>query len=195
MLTNNHKTGVFMLKGQDIAVITKILIKQKSQQQIEYKSIAYELYISQSEVSKGILRLEKAKLTSRDAENQLMIHKEALMEMLMHGLKYFFPAEINIATRGVATAYSPPLIKQYMLNSEDAFVWPFIHGKNKGLALTPIYKTLPHALDRSPDEQFYKMMSALDLIRLGGSRENKVAREILEVYLNRQTKSQPMSFA
>lgn len=171
-----------MLKGQDIALIIKLLIKQKVNEKIEFKGIAYELFISQSEVSKGIIRLEKSKLLLRNNDNEIEIHKRELVEMLIHGFKYFFPSEINILTRGIATAYSPPLIKQYMLH-EKPYVWPYINGKNKGLALTPIYKTLPNALDRFPDEHFYKIMSALDLIRLGGNRENKIASEILEQYV------------
>jgi hypothetical protein len=38
-------------------------------------------------------------------------------------------------------------------------------------------------LDRTPDENFYAVISALDLIRLGGKRENKIAKEILENYI------------
>jgi hypothetical protein len=97
-------------------------------------------------------------------------------------VKYHFPAEINIATRGMPAVYSTPHLKKLIL-SEDSYVWPYINGNTKGLALTPIYKTLPHALDRSPDEDFYNIISALDLIRLGGKRENKIAKELLENYI------------
>lgn len=46
-----------------------------------------------------------------------------------------------------------------------------------------IYKTLPNALDRSPNESFYAIISALDLLRLGGKRENKIAKELLEHFV------------
>lgn len=59
----------------------------------------------------------------------------------------------------------------------------YINGDIKGLALTPIYKTLPNALDRCPDENFYAIISALDLIRLGEKRENKIAKELLEHFV------------
>lgn len=40
-----------MLKGQDIAILIKLLLKNNIKEYIEFKSIAYELYISQSEVT------------------------------------------------------------------------------------------------------------------------------------------------
>lgn len=36
---------------------------------------------------------------------------------------------------------------------------------------------------RAPDEHFYKIMSAIDLIRIGGSRENNIAGEVLEHFV------------
>jgi len=171
-----------MLKGQDIGLIIKLLLKQQSSQIIEHTILAYELHISQSEVSKGMLRLEKASLISRYEDKIIEIHKHALLEMLVYGLKYFMGAELNIEQRGIPTAYSSPyLIKE--LVSKDSYVWPHINGQSKGLALTPLYKTLPHALYKFPDDDFYKIMSIIELLRLGGSREITIARKILEEIL------------
>ena len=171
-----------MLKGQDVAILIKLLLKQQAKEKVEFKNIAYELYISQSEVTKSIKRLEKARLLTRYSDDSIELHKHELMELFVYGVKYLFSAEVNIATRGMAAAYSSPHFKKIIL-SEEAYVWPYINGNTKGLALTPIYKTLPNALDRTPDENFYAIISALDLIRLGGKRENKIAKEIVENYI------------
>ncbi len=171
-----------MLKGQDIAILIKLLLKQQAKEKVEFKNIAYELYISQSEVTKSIKRLEKSRLLTRYSDDSIELHKHELMELFVYGVKYLFSAEVNIATRGMAAAYSSPHFKKIIL-SEETYVWPYINGNTKGLALTPIYKTLPNALDRTPDENFYAIISALDLIRLGGKRENKIAKEILENYI------------
>ncbi len=167
-----------MLKGQDIALVFKILFKGK-EEKIEYKQLAYELCISQSEISKSVIRLKKAKLMSRYENNIYEIHKHNLMEMLLHGLKYFLVPELNIEQRGVPTAYSSPYVERELTN-KDSYVWPYIDGLSKGIALTPLYKTLPAALDRFPDERFYEVMSILDLIRLGGSREQKIGSSMLD---------------
>ncbi|HFK5878886.1 TPA: hypothetical protein ACGYSL_002807 [Legionella pneumophila] len=45
-----------MLKGQDIAILIKLLLKNNTKEKIEFKSIAHELYISQSEVTKSIIK-------------------------------------------------------------------------------------------------------------------------------------------
>jgi DNA-binding Lrp family transcriptional regulator len=172
-----------MLKGQDIGILIKLLLKLNAKEKIEFKNIAYELYISQSEVTKGIKRLEKSKiLTPRYSDYSLQLHKHALVELFIYGVKYFFPAEVNIPTRGMPAAYSVPYFRKTIL-SEEAYVWPYINGNTKGLALTPMYETLPHALARVPDERFYIVISALDLIRLGGKRENKIAKDVLENYI------------
>ena len=171
-----------MLKGQDIAILIKLLLKQQAKEKVEFKNIAYELYISQSEVTKSIKRLEKSRLLTRYSDDSIELHKHELMELFVYGVKYLFSADVNIATRGMAAAYSSSHFKKIIL-SEETYVWPYINGNTKGLALTPIYKTLPNALDRTPDENFYAIISALDLIRLGGKRENKIAKEILENYI------------
>jgi len=180
--TLKNRLGYPMLKGQDIAILIKLLLKQQAKDKIEFKNIAYELYISQSEVTKSIKRLEKSRLLTRYSDDSIELHKHELMELFVYGVKYLFSAEINIATRGMAAAYSSPHFKKIIL-SEDTYVWPYINGNTKGLALTPIYKTLPNALDRTPDEKFYAIISALDLLRLRGKRENKIAKEILENYI------------
>jgi len=171
-----------MLKGQDIAILIKLLLKNNTKEKIEFKSIAHELYISQSEVTKSIKRLESTKLLTRYSDDSIELHKHELMEFFVHSVKYHFPAEINIATRGMPAAYSSPYFKKLIM-SEESYVWPYINGDTKGLALTPIYKTLPNALDRNPDENFYAIISALDLIRLGGKRENTIAKELLEHFI------------
>lgn len=56
---------LFMLKGQDIAILIKLLLKHNAKEAIEFKSVAHELYISQSEVSKSIKRLQATKLLTR----------------------------------------------------------------------------------------------------------------------------------
>ena len=168
-----------MLKGQDIALVIKLLLKQKANCSTEHAKLAFELFISQSEVSKGMVRLERAKLISRYSDQSIEVHKHALSEMLIHGLKYFMVADLNLPKRGVVTAHSFPSIKKLMVSDEE-YVWPFDEGNQKGIALSPLYKTLPNAIYRTSDDEFHEVMSALDLLRIGGCREVKTASDILE---------------
>jgi hypothetical protein len=121
-----------MLKGQDIALVIKILLKKQLNKVLEHNILAYELHISQSEVSKGMLRLEKANLISRYEDKTIEIHKHALFEMLVHGIKYFMSAELNIEQRGMPTAYSSPYLIKTLVN-KDFYVWPYINGEAKGI--------------------------------------------------------------
>ncbi len=106
-----------MLKGQDIAILIKLLLKNKTKEKIEFKSIAYELYISQSEVSKSIKRLEITKLLTRYSDDSIEVHKHELMELFIHSVKYHFPPEINIATRGMPAAFSAPYFKKLIIGA------------------------------------------------------------------------------
>ena len=105
---------------------------------------------------------------------------QALFEFTERKIHYLFPAEVNIATRGMAAAHSSPHLKKIIL-SEESYVWPYINGDIKGLALTPIYKTLANGLDRTPDEKFYAIISALDLIRLGGCVKIKLQKKYWKI--------------
>ncbi|MCZ4746285.1 helix-turn-helix domain-containing protein, partial [Legionella pneumophila] len=77
-----------MLKGQDIAILIKLLLKNNTKEKIEFKSIAHELYISQSEVTKSIKRLETTKLLTRYSDDSIELHKHELMEFFVHSVKY-----------------------------------------------------------------------------------------------------------
>jgi hypothetical protein len=168
-----------MLKGQDIALIIRLLLNIETRQSVEHLKLAYKLHISQSEVSKSFIRLEKVNLVSRYSNKSLQIHKHELYEMLTHGLRYFMEAELNLPQRGIITAYSFPSIKKELVSEED-YIWPYIEGEARGISISPLYKTLPHALYRAPDPVFHEMMSAIDLLRIGESRGVKVAKKILE---------------
>lgn len=175
----NHVYWCVMLKGQDIALLAKLILKQGKEQRTDSISLAYELNIGQSEVSKAMQRLEHAKLISRYDRKELEIHKHAVQEMMTHGLKYFIAPEYSMQQRGMITAYGGPELRDKFL-SEEVYVWPYIDGEHKGIGLEPLYKSLPSAVARFPDEDFYNWMTLLDLIRIGGSRETQIATELLE---------------
>jgi hypothetical protein len=61
-------------------------------------------------------------------------------------------------------------------------VWPDPHGDTLGLAVEPLYKTVTTAIRN--DETLYKLLATVDSIRLGQSRERKLATEQLHELLN-----------
>jgi hypothetical protein len=59
-----------------------------------------------------------------------------LVEFLVHGLKYAFPAEHGEVTRGVATSYAAEPLKSEIASSNDLPpVWPWPDGETRGVSL------------------------------------------------------------
>jgi hypothetical protein len=52
-------------------------------------------------------------------------------------------------------------------------VWPYAEGKQRGLSLSPLYKTAPIAALR--DGSFYELLVLADALREGRGRERKIA--------------------
>ena len=56
-------------------------------------------------------------------------------------------------------------------------VWPDARGQTKGMAIAPLFKSVPYAIRRDP--RLYAYLALVDAIRIGQPRESKVATEML----------------
>ena len=114
------------MRSQDIVVLLKIAALHGAEWFM--KDVAYDLGISQSEVSESLNRSRIAGLLSND-KKQLM--KNNLLDFLEHGLRYVFPAEPGAIIRGMPTAHSGPPLDNYFF-SEESYVWPLAEGHVRG---------------------------------------------------------------
>lgn len=102
-----------------------------------------------------------------------------LLEFIVYGLKYVFPVRAGELTRGIATSFAAPVLKGKLFSGGDLIpVWPDARANSKGLAVEPIYHTVPHAVRN--DRDLYAMLALTDGIRLGNPREARLAGEKLE---------------
>ena len=162
------------LKPQDILVLLWLLV-HSDREQVRQIDLAYALNISQSEAGLALLRLMKSQLIT-DRKKPI---KAAVIEFLISGLKYVYPAEPGAMTRGMPTAHSaPPLANKIQSNSDENYVWPDPQGKSRGQSITPIYKSIPYAAQG--DERLYEMLALIDAIRVGRARESNIASEELK---------------
>jgi hypothetical protein len=108
----------------------------------------------------------------------------AIEEFLIHGLKYAFPAEHGGSTRGLPTSYAAaPLNRLVPTGNEPIPVWPDAEGKRRGIALTPLYKTVVIAARRDP--LLYSKLALVDALRDGRTRERKLAEQELKQLLRK----------
>ncbi len=161
------------LKPQDVAILIKILAR-KPNSDWRQLDLAVELSLSQGEIAKALSRLNKAGLI-----NDKRVHRSAALEFIIHALKYVFPAEVGSLAVGVPTALSAPEHKNIVVqNGDDVFVWPLAKGHIRGQTIKPLYPKLAEAALK--DENFYNMMAAIEILRMGRARERKAAESYLE---------------
>ena len=97
-----------------------------------------------------------------------------MLEFLIHGIRYAFPAEKGSLTRGVPTGYAgPPLNETIVASADPPPVWPHAEGPVRGYSFTPLHKNVPlAALD---DVRLYELLTLVDAIRDGRVRERELA--------------------
>lgn len=160
------------MRPHDIVILLKMAAK--SGKRLLMKDIAVELGISAGEVSESIHRSMLAGFVSADKQKLM---KSALLEFLDHGLKYVFPQKPGALVRGMATAHSAAPLNQ-MIQSEEDFVWSFAEGTKRGQSIEPLHPSVPKAC--LLDHQLYELLALTDALRVGRSRERKIAMEELE---------------
>lgn len=159
------------MRPQDIVVLLKILtISDKNWQ---YRDISSALYLSTSEISESLHRSHIAGLVD---ERRRRVFRQSLMEFIEHGLHYVFPQQPGTMVTGVPTAHAHPVFKSHFA-AELNYVWPDENGGIRGLSIIPLYKGVTKAV--KTDEQLYLLLAAIDIIRVGKTRELKVALDIL----------------
>jgi len=158
-----------MLKPQDIVILLKLVTI--GERPWSYSSLAEELAISPSEVHSGIKRAGVARLF--DFERKVPL-RQALLEFLVHGVKYAYPPERGSLTRGIPTGYATAPLKSLIAQpDEPPPVWPDPEGEVRGYALSPLYRSVPKAAGRDP--HLYEFLALVDAIRDGRARERELA--------------------
>ena len=159
------------MRPQDVPILLKVIAKGKSSWQ--NKDLASELYISQSEISESLNRSLIAGLINSEKRN---VHRQSLLEFIIYGLRYTFPAVPGPIVRGLPTAHSHPFLKKYF-DTAVIYVWPDIKGEYRGQIVEPLFKNAVKA--SLQDEAFYKLLALTDVFRVGKTREIKIAKEEL----------------
>jgi DNA-binding Lrp family transcriptional regulator len=169
-----------VLQGPDVLVALK-LAAQPEGKPITYEALARSLGMSASGVHKSMQRAAEAKLINLKDRR---VNRSALIEFLVHGIKYMFPPEVGRKQRGLHTAYSAePLASRIASPSDDAMVWPYTEGTARGESLKPIYASAPLAASKDP--ALYELLACVDAIRIGGARIRQEAERLLRERLTR----------
>ena len=169
------------MKPQDILVTLKILsLNEKAADGSAVwpqRLLAEETGLSLSEVNAACRRLQEAGILTSERRKVI---RSSLLEFLIHSLKYVFPVTMGKPSRGMPTGYAAAPLRDMFLASEEEMppVWPDADGPVRGMALKPLYKSVPMAARK--DATLYEYLVLVDAIRGGRARERKAATDILK---------------
>lgn len=159
------------MRPQDVAVLLKIVALGND----DWRGIdlAHALRLSPAEVSNSLKRSAMAGLVDGTKRR---VARAALLEFLKHGLPYVFPVQPGGVVRGVPTAHAAPPLRAKFL-TDEAYVWPYAKGEQKGQAIAPLYPgAAAAALD---DPALHELLALADALRTGRTRERAEAEKEL----------------
>lgn len=161
------------LRPQDTLILLKLISAEG--RHWRQTDLANELGLSQAEIANALVRLKRAGLIDGEKKRAFRL---ATIDFVLYGLKYFYPAEFGSLVRGIPTGHSAKPLKGKLVIADDAeWVWPDPDGKTRGLAIHPIYETVPFAAKADPI--LYELLALVDSVRAGGARERTLAEEAL----------------
>ncbi len=165
------------LKPQDLYVVLALLSRAEPPASL-YPELAALTGLAVSAVHASLKRAAASRLVLFQ-ERKPVVLKAALLEFLVHGARYAFPPVQGGVTRGVPTAYAAPPLDELIAPSADPPpVWPHAKGAARGLALAPLYPSVPEAALK--DARLYAALALLDALRTGQAREREAAQKLLK---------------
>jgi hypothetical protein len=158
------------LRSQDLLVSIELALNP----QATYPRLAKALDLSLSEVHGAVRRATDAGLLTPDRR----ANASALLEFIVHGVKYVWKPKRGGLTRGMPTAHgAPPLNGDLNGSDEPVPVWPDPHGAVRGESFEPLYRSVPKAAKGDP--RLHEFLSLVDAIRGGRARERSLAEKHL----------------
>jgi DNA-binding Lrp family transcriptional regulator len=141
-----------------------------------FAKLASDLKISSSTAHESVRRLVAAGLVRHGLQGERAVNRRALVEFLTHGVRYTFPTALGQRMRGVATAHAGPALRNAIV-AEEAVVWPALDGDSEGPEIEPFWPKAADVSRRLPD--LYALLSAVDALRVGRTRERQLATAYL----------------
>lgn len=168
------------LKAQDVVVALKVAVSLGPF--FTYAIAGSQLGLSASRVHSSVQMLITARLATGNTREGIHVSKSRLLDLVIYGVPYVFPPIIGGPSRGIPTATALPEIGRALTaNDEAAFVWPDSKGVGRGSALAPLHSCVTTA--SQSDEALYRILMAVDVLRIGGAREREMAIQFLRSHL------------
>lgn len=184
------------MKSQDIVILFKLVSLYAKQGRdgsdvygdnevlVSFRALERCTGISKSQISRSLNRMYEVGLAKIGSDmGNPKVNKQALLEFVVYGIRYVFPAKTGELTRGIPTSVAAPILKDVIKSSGDLIpVWPDANGMKKGLAVEPLHKKVWQAIQR--DDLMYDLLALTDAIRIEQVRTRQVAIDLLKDLLD-----------
>lgn len=169
------------LKPQDLLVLLKVAAHPP--QRWTYAVLGEVLAMSASEAHACVKRAIACGLAVAPARGEWSPVRPSLLEFVLHGVRYVWPATAGPVKRGVPTSFGvEPLASSVTAALGEAPVWAHPAGAAKGPTLSPLYRTAPQAAMADP--ALHRLLALLDALRAGRARERALAAELMTAALS-----------
>ena len=138
--------------------------------------------MSASETHASVKRAVASGLAVAPERGEWSPVRPSVLEFVLHGVRYVWPATPGPVKRGVPTAFgAEPLATMLTMAPGEAPVWAYPTGNAKGPTLSPLYPTAPQAALADP--ALHRLLALLDALRTGRARERALAAKLMETGL------------
>ena len=179
-----------MLKSQDLVVLTRLLLAENRREPTTYPALNQWTGLSASECHAAVKRLQKAGLIAPALGDGVtfdwQVVRPCAEEFVTHALRYLWPVELAAEQRGTPTGTAVETLNEGdgSVHEADRWVWPSARGTVRGLAVKPLYPTVPDKAEA--DAQFHQSLAALDLARSPQARLRRLGQQWLQTHLLRR---------
>lgn len=134
-----------------------------------FERIADELDIGIATAHRSIGRLRSSGLLV----DKWLVNRHALLELLVHGVRYVYYVKPGAPTRGQPTADAAPPLNAQISEVDLPFVWPDPIGKVHGISIQPLHESAARV--SKENRQFYELLALTDAMRVGQARVRSLA--------------------
>ena len=185
------------MKSLDIVILFKLIYLHTKQSKegtsvfgdedealFSVRSLERYTGISKSQVNLSLNRMYEVGLAKIGSNmGNPKVNKQALLEFIVYGIRYVFPAKLGVLTRGIATSIAAPVLNQDIKSSGDLIhVWSDAQGNEKGLSVGSLHKNVRQAI--KGDDLMYDFLVLTDAIRIEQLRTRKIAIDKLTKLLS-----------
>jgi hypothetical protein len=172
-----------MLRPQDVAVLLELC---RVDPLAPLTDLAAVVCITPAQVQQALRRAAAGSLVRLGphrgrAPQQKVVNRLAFLELLLHGVRYVYPAQMGGESRGIPSfsKFAPTVFNEALQP-----VWPDADGEVRGLALKPLYPQATKAARRDP--AFHEALACIDALRIGNARERQWATAALEKWVRHE---------